>query len=223
MKKVFLLLLLALALFAKESRAQLSDDEYAYVTLDLQGILTLTMTTNPQIDFVFSSINEYQNGIVRYNATKLEVDATVAWDLFAYASTDNWTQGDAYSTNGELAIPAEALEIQSIGANTSSPVGGTFNTFTSLKGLTNSGVTGGVPDPSLTQFIAGMVGTSAGEGYPPGAAKANPDTHQFRIHYRIVPGIPTTFPNSTQALPGVGFAQAGYYYLEVVYALVEDL
>ncbi len=221
MKKTFFFLF---SFFVSVSSfAQLSDEEYAYITLDLQGILTLTMTTNPQVDFVFTSINEYQNGITRYNAARLEVDATVAWDLFAYASTDNWTQGDAYSTNGEWEIPAEALEIQSIGANTSAPGGGTFNTFVSLKGLTNSGVTGGVPDPSFTQFLAGMVGTAAGESYPPGASKSNASTHQFRVHYRIVPGIPTTFPNSSQPLPGVGFAQAGYYYLEVVFALVEDL
>src|SRR5436853_895044 len=112
MKKTLLATALCLVAWFS-SYAQLSDEEYAYVTLDLQGILTLTMTTNPQIDFIFTSINEYQNGITRYNATRLEVDATVAWDLFAYASTDIWTQGDAYSTNGESQIPAEALEIQS--------------------------------------------------------------------------------------------------------------
>jgi len=221
MKKTLFAILCVLA--SIQSYAQLSDEEYAYITLDLQGILTLTMFTNPQVDFVFATINEYQNGITRYNSARLEVDATVAWDLFAYASTNNWTQGDAYSTNGEWEIPAEALEMQTIGANSSAPLGGTFNTFVSLKGLTNSGVTGGVPDPSFTQFLAGMSGTATGESYPPGSARANPDTHQFRVHYRIVPGIPTIFPNSSQPLPGVGFAQAGYYYLEVIFALVEDL
>lgn len=209
--------------YANQTSAQLSDEEYAYITLDLQGILTITMTTDPQVDFSFTSIQDYQNGITRYNATKLEIDATVAWDLFAYASSDYWNQGDSYSTNGESQLPAEILEMQALNANTSTPTGGTFNSFTSLKGLTNSGVVGGIPNVNNTQFLAGMVGTNPGESYAPGASEANPSTHQFRVHYRIVPGIPATFPNSTVTLTGSGFAQAGYYSLEVIYALVEDL
>ncbi len=219
----FILLMICSILPSQRSYAQISDEEYAYITLDLQGILTIKMTTDPQIDFSFASIQEYQNGITRYNATRLEIDATVAWDLFAYASTDNWTQGDSYSSNGESSLPAEILEIQAVNPNTSAPLGGTFNTFASLKGLTNSGVVGGTPNVNNTQFLAGMVGTSAGESYDPGASEANPATHQFRVHYKIVPGIPATFPNSAQTLPGTGVAQAGFYSLEVIYSLVEDL
>lgn len=222
MKKQLLALTAAVLLFAVPTFAQLSDEEYSYVTMDLQGILDLTMTTDPQVDFVFKTIQQYQNGITKFNAVKLAVDATVAWDLFAYASTDYWTQVDAYSTNGTDSLPAEILEIQQVNANAATPSGGTFTSFSSLKGLTNSGVSGGVPNAS-TQFIAGEVGTAAGESYAPGSAEANPSTNQFRLHYKLVPSIPSTFPNSTVSLPGVGFAQAGYYYLEVVYSLVEDL
>ncbi len=216
-----LLAIVALVAFTTQSKAQLSDEEYAYVTMDLQGILNLTMTTDPTVNFVFKTIPEYQNGIIKFNATKLDVDATVAWDLFAYASTDNWVQVDAYSTTGQATLPAEILEMQSIQPNTSVATN-TFNSLISLKGLTNSGVVGGVPVVA-TQFLAGMVGTAAGESYAPGAAAANPSTNQFRVHYRLTPGIPASFPNSTVALAAPGFAQSGYYYLEVVYALVEDL
>ena len=73
-----LLLLMALFAFAFQSKAQLSDEEYAYVTMDLQGILNLTMTTDPTVNFSFKSIQDYQNGITKFNATKLDVDATVA-------------------------------------------------------------------------------------------------------------------------------------------------
>ena len=216
-----LLLLTVLAAFTIPSKAQLSDEEYAYVTMDLQGILNLTMTTDPTVNFVFKTIPDYQQGVMKFNATKLEVDATVAWDLFAYASTDNWTQVDNYSTTGQATLPAEILEMQSIQPNTcAAPV--TFNALSSLKGLTNSGVAGGVPT-AATQFIAGMIGTAVGQSYVPGAAASNPTTNQFRVHYRLKPGIPATFPNSTVAIAAPGFAQAGYYYLEVVYALVEDL
>ena len=216
-----LLVLLAFAAFAIQSQAQLSDEEYAYVTMDLQGILNLTMTTDPTVNFTFKSIPDYQNGIIKFNATKLDVDATVAWDLFAYASTDNWTQVDAYSTNGQSTLPAEILEMQSMNANSTAATDN-FNTLISLKGLTNSGVAGGIP-AATTQFLAGMVGTAAGESYAPGAAGSNPSTNQFRVHYRLKPGIPASFPNSTVALAAPGFAQSGYYYLEVVYSLVEDL
>src|SRR6187401_639075 len=216
-----LLVLLAFAAFAIQSQAQLSDEEYAYVTMDLQGILNLTMTTDPTINFTFKSIPDYQNGIIKFNATKLDVDATVSWDLFAYASTDSWTQVDAYSTNGQSTLPAEILEMQSMNQNSTAATDN-FNTLISLKGMTNSGVAGGIP-AATTQFLAGMVGTAAGESYAPGAAGSNPSTNQFRVHYRLKPGIPATFPNSTVALGAPGFAQSGYYYLEVVYSLVEDL
>ncbi len=223
MKKQLLALATVILMFAMPTFAQLSDEEYSYVTMDLQGILDLTMTTDPQVDFAFKTIQQYQNGITKFNAVKLEVDATVAWDLFAYASTDYWTQVDAYSTNGTDSLPSEILEINQTNDNSATPPGGTFNTFASIKGLTNSGVSGGVPSAPSTQFLAGEVGTAAGESYAPGTANANPATHQFRLDYRIKPAIPATFPNSTVSLPGVGFAQAGYYYLEVVYSLVEDL
>jgi len=206
--------------------AQLSDEEYNYVTMDLRGILNLTMTTNPQVDFTFKTIQEYQQGITRFNATQLEVDATLAWDLFVYASTDLWTQVEAYSTNGNNGLPAEILHMKSSVANTSAAATDNLNAFVSLKGLTNSGVVGGVPAAG-TQFIAGAKGTAAGESFAPGTAASNPDTHKFRIDMRLKPGIPATFPQSTVTLASVGnnaeYAQAGYYYMEVVYSLVEDL
>lgn len=226
MKKIFLFL--AMLAFSASSFAQLSDEEYAYVSMDLQGILNLNMTTDPNVNFAFKTIADYQNGIIKYNATKLEVDATVAWDLFAYASSDDWDQVDSYSTNGQPTLPAEILEMKVVKPNTCAAPNN-FNNFVSLKGLTNSTVAGGVPT-TATQFLAGMVGTNTGESYAPGAAASNPSTNQFRVHYRLVPGIPAKFTNSTVDLgttaTSVGttdFAQAGYYYLEVVYALVEDL
>ena len=209
--------------FTLKSYAQLSDEEYNYVTMDLRGILNLTMTTNPQVDFIFSTIQEYMHGITRFNAVQLEVDATMAWDLFAYASTDEWVQVEQYSTNGNNGLPAEILEIQSSVAS-SAPEH--FNAFTSIRGPQNSDMVGGTPTVN-TQFLAGEVGTGAGESTGPGTAAANPDTHRFRLDMRLVPDIPATFPNSDVDLADAGngeeYAAAGYYYLEVVYSLVEDL
>jgi len=225
MKKQFLTLIacILLSMFAVKSYAQLSDEEYNYVTMDLRGILSLTMISNPQVDFVFKTIQEYKQGITRFNATILEVDATMPWDLFAYASTDEWVQVEPYSTNGNGGLPSEILEIQS-SVTSLAPVN--FNTFVSLAGLTNSTVVGGVPT-AATQFLGGEFGTAVGESFPPGTAANNPTTHRFRLDMRLVPDIPATFPNSSVLLTATGnnveYAQAGYYYLEIVYSLVEDL
>lgn len=230
MKKV-VLIIVALAMtcaFTQKSYAQLDDQEYNYVTMDLRGILNLTMTTDPQVDFTFKTIQEYRNGITKFNAVQLEVDATLAWDLFVYATDDAWTQVEAYSSNGEDVLPAEILEIQCTNVDNSGSVAGvTIPTFTSLLGPTASGASGITP-AATTQFLAGEVGTIAGGGsaFAPGTAADNPTTHKFRIDYRIKPSIPATFPNSVTAMPttnGAGYAQAGYYYLEVLYVLVEDL
>ena len=227
MKKIlFIFALVAVfSTMATKSYAQLSDEEYNYVTMDLRGILNLTMTTSPQVDFTFKTIQEYNLGITRFNATQLEVDATLAWDLFVYASADSWTQVESYSTNGNDYLPAEVLELQS-SVTSSAPVN--CNAFTSLLGLTNSTVAAGVPT-AATQFLAGEFGTVAagGSAFAPGTAANNPTTHKFRIDMRLKPGIPASFPNSTVLLSANGnnedYAQAGYYYLEVVYSLVEDL
>lgn len=225
--------MLALSSYSVKSYAQgLDDEQYNYVTMDLRGILTLTMTTNPQVDFVFSTIQEYQNGITRFNAVQLEVDATMAWDLYVYASTDIWTQVDQYSTNGNAFLPAEILQMNS---SVLSGAPQNLDGFTSLRGLINSEAGGG---PTVeTQFLAGEVGTAVGESFAPGTAAANPDTHRFRLDMRLTPEIPATFATALTAATvdpigpgfhGAGvddpdFAAAGYYYLEVVYTLVEDL
>jgi hypothetical protein len=223
--KQFIAVLFVGALFlgiSQKASAQLSDEEYNYVTMDLRGILNLTMTTNPQVDFSFKTIAEYQQGITRFNATQLEVDATLAWDLFVYANTDTWTQVESYSTNGNAALPAEILEMRSSVDNSAS-TSDFFNGFESLKGLTNSGVNASGVPAATTQFLAGAFGTGAGESFAPGTAAGNPDTHRFRIDMKMQPGVPATFPNSTVPMAAPNYAQAGYYYLEVVYSLVEDL
>src|SRR5437868_644014 len=86
-----------------KAQTSLSDQEYVSVTMDLQGILQLTMTTDPQVDFVFNTIQKHQIGITKYNATRLEVDATVPWDLYAQPSSEFWVQELAYGagTNGQ--------------------------------------------------------------------------------------------------------------------------
>lgn len=237
MKKVlfFLSAIILVAISAQTVTAQgtLQDEEYSHVTMDLRGILDLTMTTDPQVDFSFKTIQDYQIGIQKYNAVRLDVDATVTWDLFVYAA-DTWDQIDVYSANGAATLPAEILMLSSNYDNSAIVTGvGIGSTLQSLRGITNAGVVAGVP-AAATQFLRGdldlaVFGT-------PGTAAANPDGNQFRINYALFPGIPATFNAHNETYAGnpldltavdagnlQDYAQAGFYYIEVVYNLVENL
>ena len=215
-----------------QTKAQLSDQEYVAVTMDLQGILELTMTTEPQVDFVFNTIQKYQVGITKYNATRLEVEATVPWDLYAQPSTEFWVQQIAYGagTNGTNTLPSEILEMQSIQANAvAAPL--TFDNFIGL--FSNLGANTPSLTPSLnTQFLAGEFGQGVASSYAPATSTASPLTNKFLVHYRIKPGVPANFPDLTTQYPTVAattftatnpYAQLGFYDLEVVYTLTEDL
>jgi hypothetical protein len=214
------------------SNAQLSDQEYVAVTMDLQGILELNMTTEPQVDFVFNTIQKYQVGITKYNATRLEVESTVPWDLYAQPSTQFWTQQIAYGagTNGQGTLPAEILEMQSVQPNSVAAA----NTLNSFMGLTSSGGTNTASlTPTVnTQFMAGEFATGVANSYAPATSTASPLTNKFLIHYRIKPGVPAAFPDLAAQYPveaaatfppATPYAQPGYYDLEVVFTLTEDL
>ncbi len=230
--KLILLTAITAMLTVGRSNAQLSDQEYVAITLDLQGILELNMTTEPQVDFVFNTIQKYQVGITKYNATRLEVESTVAWDLYAQPSTEFWTQQLAYGagTNGQGTLPSEILEMQSIQPNSVAAI----NSFNSFIGLSsNAGANTSSLTPTVnTQFLAGEFAQGVASCYPPGTSTASPLVNKFLIHYRIKPGVPANFPDLAAQYPAVAaatfipatpYAQPGYYDLEVVYTLTEDL
>ena len=229
----FLLMAAIIGLLAVNNvNAQLSDQEYVAVTMDLQGILELNMTTEPQVDFVFNTIQKYQVGITKYNATRLEIESTVPWDLYAQPSTQFWTQQIAYGagTNGQGILPSEILEMQAIQPNSVAAV----NTFNSFIGLSSSGGTNTASlTPTVnTQFLAGEFATGVANSYAPATSTASPLTNKFLVHYRIKPGVPANFPDlavqypieaAATFPPATPYAAPGYYDLEVVYTLTEDL
>jgi hypothetical protein len=231
-QKVLLTSSLMFFVGANVTNAQLSDQEYVAVTMDLQGILQLNMTTDPQVDFVFNTIQKYQIGITKYNATRLEVEATVPWDLYAQPSTQYWTQQIAYGagTNGQGTLPSEILEMQSIQSNTvAAPL--TFNSFIGLS--SNGGANTASLTPTVdTQFLAGEFAQGVTSSYAPATSTESPTTNKFLIHYRIKPGVPASFPDLATQYPALAattfpaatpYAQPGFYDLEVVYSLTEDL
>jgi hypothetical protein len=230
--KLILAPVLAGLLYVNSANAQLSDQEYVAVTMDLQGILELNMTTEPQVDFVFNTIQKYQVGITKYNATRLEVESTVPWDLYAQPSTQFWTQQIAYGagTNGQGTLPCEILEMQTIQPN-SVAAAQTFNSFIGIS--SNGGANTASLTPTLsTQFLGGEFAQGVASSYAPATSTASPLTNKFLVHYRIKPGVPASFPDLAAQYPVVAaatfpvatpYAQPGYYDLEVVYTLTEDL
>ena len=237
--KLLLLAATAMAAFTiSESKAQtLNDQQYVAVTMDLQGILELNMTTTSQVDFVFNSLQKYQVGITNYNATRLEVNSTVPWDLYAQPLTQFWSQQIQYGdgTNAQNMLPSEILQLQVVQPNKSADkVALTDLDFNSFVGLTsNMGANTASLTPTVnTQYLAGMFGQGVDASYAPGTATQTPLTNKFSVHYRIKPGVPANFPDLKSQYPTVAtttfpdakpYASPGFYDLQVVYTLTEDL
>lgn len=178
--------------FSNTANAQVlpDDNEFVYVAMDLQGVLDLTLATDPNVEFTFNTIPSYVNGMIKPNVTELKVESTVPWDLYVQSETTNWAQLQAFSSAGTSTIPSTLLEVRVIdGAGNSA-----------LQNFTN-----------LTDARLDIVGTvGAGDGVAAGSFLTSPDTHFFRVDYRIVPTLTAQY-------------QAGFYGLNVIYTLAEDL
>lgn len=160
--------------FSNNTFAQLPDDnEYVYVTMDLQGVLELTMTTDPNIGFVFSNIQQYQSGIINANATQLRVESTVGWDLYCNSETSTWDVLQTYTTSGTSTVPDSLLEVKVIDAAGNSAL----STFTKMQ--------------NTRLDIIGT--TTASDGNAAGTYLTAPTTHQFRVDYRIIPTLASNF------------------------------
>lgn len=207
MKNVFKLRMLAVVAVASftlssSAFAQLpTDNENVYVSLELQGVLDLTLVTDPNLDFIFSTIPQYVNGITKTNATELRVESTVAWDLTVNAETTEWENFEAYSQAGTTVIPSSIIGVRAIDAAGNSLIdgNGTANVYTALSGTDELAIIG---DASGTVDATDVPGA-------PGTYLTSPSTHQFRVDYRLSPGL----SNYT----------AGYYGINLVYTLAEDL
>ena len=197
MKKLFKIKALVVATllavtFANSANAQVlpDDNEFVYVAMDLQGVLDLTLSTDPNVEFTFNTIPSYVNGIIKPNVTELRVESTVPWDLYVQAETTNWDQLQPFSSAGTAVIPSTLLEVRVI------------------DGAANSALSAFTP---LTDTRLDIVGTvDPGNGIAAGSFLTTPNTHFFRVDYRIVPTLTAQY-------------QAGYYGLNVIYTLAEDL
>jgi len=214
-----------LVFFSATSYAQLIDEKDVTITMDLQPILQIDMTTPSQIDFVFDDIQDYYAGITKYAATILKVSSTVSWDLYAVGRSNGtngpefWDQVITYNgggaTNAIDDIPLSLVELRQSqpnngdGAatgvfsdyNTAFPPVGTHNGANSL--YVNAGTN--TPPTLDDKYIGGHSGTTAvvGDDFLPGGSyltsTGTTSDYYYAIDYRILPGLPAIFPNAFDA------------------------
>lgn len=219
MKKVFVLVV-GIFLLSGLTFGQLIDEKNVTITMDLQPVLQLHMTTPDQIDFVFDEIKDYYGGIIKYAATILKVSSSVSWDLYAVGTSQNgnfWDQQVSYSNGGganSIAnIPLSALELRQYEPNMYDPTATGPQTDYSNPFAPAQIAAVGVNSiyysptpytaPGLDQkYIQGQAGTGTNEGAPGGSyltATVPAGTfsdYYFTIDYRILPGLPAIFPNA---------------------------
>ncbi len=220
MKKVFSLVA-GMFLLSGLTFGQLIDEKNVTITMDLQPVLQLHMTTPDQIDFVFDEIKDYYGGITKYAATILKVSSSVTWDLYAVGTSQGntgvgfWDQQVSYSSGGGAnsinQIPLSALELYQYEPNQYDPTASgnqtDYSTPFTLADAPSPGVNSiwysATPytAPAVDQkYIQGQDGTDAGEGAPGGsyltaiAPAGTFSDYYFTIDYRILPGLPAIFP-----------------------------
>jgi hypothetical protein len=249
MKKIILIVSF-LGFFSAFSFGQLIDEKNVTVTMDLQPVLQLHMTTSDQVDFVFDDIREYYGGIIKYAATILKVSSSVSWDLYAVGTSQNgttWDQQMSYSTvvnpNSVSALPLSLLELHQYEANAFGLAGFDYSELfqaanvaipvTGQNSIYNSATPYTAP-LATDKYIQGSAGTGLLLGAPGGSyltavpAAGAFSNYYFTIDYRILPGLPATFPMAgtsalvSEALVPPQYAEPGVYTMNAKYILLED-
>ncbi len=239
----------ALLLFGATANAQLIDEKDVTVTMDLQPVLQLDMSTPDQIEFVFDEINEYYAGITKYAATQLRVSSTVNWDLYAVGRSTGtngaelWDQqlvyGNGTTANAIPDLPLSLLELRQSQANSGdagatgiSDYSGAFSPAATAAATNSLYVNGGLntPPTAADKYIAGHA--TAGDFMVGGSYLTTGGTSSdffYVMDYRILPGLPAIFPMAfdadgatSEALVAPQYAQPGVYTMYVQYILLED-
>ncbi len=220
MKRILLTLVAVSMIMMMPASAQLIDEKDVTITMDLQPVLQLDMSTPNQLEFVFDNINEYYAGITQYAATVLKVSSTVSWDLYAVGRSNGtngpefWDQVIDYGNNNPNAIPdlpLSLLELRQAQPNNGATAAAATATFadynqafaqTAAPSAGNSlYVNGGTNTPPGAdgKYIAGHSGTTGtgADAMPGGSYLINGGTasdYYYAIDYRILPGLPAIFP-----------------------------
>lgn len=216
---------------------QLIDEKNVTVTMDLQPVLQLHMSTPDQIEFVFDDIKDYYGGIIKYGATILKVSSSVSWDLYAVGISQGnvavgmWDQQLKYNGGGSTsavdAIPLSALEIYqrlpNAHAATAGGIADYSKNFPIYDPLTNTVAVPGLNSvyystnpydrPGIDEkYIQGHFTDGVTDAAPGGSYLTQSGTtsdYYFVLDYRILPGLPAIFP-AAGLNDGTSEAIAGY-------------
>jgi len=257
MKKIKLLVVSLL--FAGSINAQLIDEQNVTITMDLQPILQLYMEGPSNLDFVFDEVYEYLGGITKYGATVLKVSSSVNWDLYAVAYSSQATlimdNSVTYGvgTGGLTGISCSILELhqdkraggvvaagQLLGEGADYFLPFVANAFAGGAAVANNNVYCSIAPytkPATTdKYIAGGNLTTAtnfvagGSYLTTGAAAPGTSSYMYSMDYRILPGLPATFPHAfigglvpaAHTVVAPSYARPGVYSMNVKYVLAEN-
>ena len=129
MKKIVSLLFVGALIFGS-ANGQILSEQNVTINMDLQPVLQLDLEGPEVIDFSFTTIDQYRNGITRYGANVLKVSASVSFDLWANGFSQGMNTGaetnryfDILGDYGAAAggglnnIPCAALELHQFPQN----------------------------------------------------------------------------------------------------------
>jgi hypothetical protein len=169
-------------------------------TLKAQS-LSFEVVTNPDVDFVFNTVQKYQSGLLAMNAITLRITAVgVNWDLYVGAETDvagTWDIVSTYGVNGNDPN-VELLKVR----------------FRNTASTSQEATFFDLQDISTPVYIIGseladpVINCPATGTNTPGSYLTDPQCYQFNVDLQITPGF-TLKP--------------GLYKLNIKYMIVEDL
>jgi len=163
--------------------------------------LSFEVVTNPDVEFVFNTIQKYQTGLLAMNAITLRITAIgVNWDLYVGAETDISGKWDVVSTYGVNGYDPDVVLLKVRFRNTANT--SQEATFFELKDISTPVYIIGstVSDPAVN---CPDTGTNT-----PGSYLSQPQCYQFNVDLQITPGF-THRP--------------GLYKLNIKYVIAEDL
>lgn len=206
--------------------------------IEILPIMEISMNSPSLIDFSFTTISSYIGGQVRYGATSIYVSSSVEFDLVAvgtstvYENSGNafWDVLAEYTAIGNNQVPLGVLELHQTPSN---PSGATDYSAAFASGMPsgNNDIMVGsqfgmgtfitIDPSSQLRSIAGEINNPGvamqpGSHLPFAGASYNPAEYKYKIDYRLLPMLPTTFG---RAIPAI---KPGIYKMEVRYILTED-
>ena len=169
----------------------------------LAQAVSFALKTSPNVNFVFDSIDKYNNGIVMPSFVTLKVETSgTEWDLYVGTTTTSggiFDVNTSYGTSGISSIPVTILQARAYNAS------GTSQTGTSFFNLTD------IATPVY------MIGSTAND---PAVACASSGTN-VAGSYTTQPQC-YTFKVDLKATPGLTY-KPGSYSLRVDFVLIQDL